>query len=380
MDYEDALPTIIVDMGSSELKCGYGGEDAPRKTFKSLLGWPRHPGVGGIMMGAKKDIFVGSDVVENRGRLRISNPVVRGHVSDWGEADKLLHHTFYSELMIAPDEHPLLMMESPGTSRANREKLTELLFETFNTPALVIANQACMSLFASGRSTGTVVDSGDGVSHIVPIWEGYTLPHNIVTMELAGQDITDYLIKLLREQGLPFSTVSDRDIAHDIKETMCYSAIDFNKECENAAISRSYAKHYTMPDGTEIRLVEDRFRCPEAMFNPSLVGKSLPGIHEATHTCIERCDAFVQKEFYKSIILAGGNTLFPKFEDRLAHDVQRLSGDPDKPVKVVAFPERKYSAWLGGSLLASLPTFPTMWLAKKEYDDVGAVAIHKKSF
>eukprot|EP01064_Diplonema_japonicum_P020596 TRINITY_DN30201_c0_g1_i1.p1 TRINITY_DN30201_c0_g1~~TRINITY_DN30201_c0_g1_i1.p1 ORF type:complete len:379 (+),score=63.51 TRINITY_DN30201_c0_g1_i1:33-1169(+) len=376
-DNEDALPTLIIDIGS-DIKCGYGGEDAPRKVFSAVLGWPKHPGVGGVMLGAKKDVFVGDDVRESEGLLRTVHPVERGVIKDWSDMDKVMHHLFYSELVVAPDEHPLLLSTAPDTSKADKEKFSELLFESFNCPALVLANQGCTSLFSSGRSTGLVLDSGEGVTHLTPVWEGYSLPHYIGRLELAGSDLTKYLVQLLRARGLPFSTPDDFRIAEDIKEKLCYLSADYSKELQNAEVSRSFERFYKMPDGSEIRLCEDRFRCPEALFTPSMIGLSCSGVHTMVNECILKCDSFIQKEMYDNIVLSGGNTLFPAFDDRLTKEVQALSSSA--AVRVTAFPERRYAAWLGGSLLASLPTFPTMWLAKKEYDEVGVSAIHKKAF
>jgi len=379
MGEQDALPTLIIDLGTGELKCGFGGEDAPRKVFPNVLGWPRHPGVGGIMLGEKKDNYVGHGAVEKRGLLRVTNPIDRGVITDWLDMEKVLHHTFYSELIVAPDEHPILVTEAPDTARQSREKLAEMMFETFNGPALAVANTACMGVFATGRSTGLAVSSGCGVTHVVPVWEGYSLPHYITRLELAGNDLTDYLRGLLRDKGLPFSTQDDLRFVEDIKEKLCYVCPDFQAELRNASVSRSFERQYEMPDGEKITLIEDRFRCPEALFDPSMLGLSSPGIHVLSHDCVQKCDPSIRREMYANLVLCGGNTLFPRLEDRLSKEVQELA-PKGVEAKCVAFPERKYASWLGGSLLASLPTFPCMWLSKKEYDDFGSSAIHKKAF
>jgi actin len=374
---DSEVPAVVIDNGSGMCKAGVAGEEAPKAVFPSIVGRPKNPG---IMVGVDgKDVFVGDEAQAKRGVLLLKYPIEHGMITNWDDMEKIWHHCYFNELRVPPEEHPCMLTEAPLNPKANREKMIDVMFGTFNVPNFYVGVQAVLSLYASGRTTGIVLDIGDGVAHTVPIYEGYALPHAILRTDLAGRDITDYLVKLMTETGASFSSSAEREIVRDMKEKTCFAALDFDQAKKEAEQSSTHDVVYELPDGNTVTIGSQRFRAPEALFQPSLLGKEFPGIHELTFNSIMKCDVDVRRDLYQNVCLSGGTTMITGLPERLNKELVSLAPSTIK-IKIVAPAERKFSVWIGGSILSSLSTFQAMWISKSEYDEAGPSIVHRKCF
>jgi len=369
------MAAVVIDNGSGLVKCGFDTETKPTSVFPSIIGRPR---ISGLVLG-ENAVIVGEEAQKKRGILSLRYPVEHGIVVNWDDMETLWQHTFRNELRIDPSEYPVVITEAALNPKNNRERTLRALFETFGIQSLNMVVCPIVSLFATGRTSGIILECGDGVTHTVPIYEGYIMPHAILRLDLAGRDLTDRLCQLLGEKGLQFTTVAEREVVREIKEKLCYVAEDFTSTTRDAiAIGDKGEEAYELPDGQTVNIGSERFKCPEALFQPQLIGlEQQGGIHNLVYDSIRKCDMDIRRQYYRNVVLAGGTTLFRGLSDRLRKEVGALA-PKSVNVRVVALKERRYGCWLGASILAGITTFRKEWITKAEYEEFGAEIIHKR--
>eukprot|EP01063_Lacrimia_lanifica_P035265 TRINITY_DN6688_c0_g3_i1.p1 TRINITY_DN6688_c0_g3~~TRINITY_DN6688_c0_g3_i1.p1 ORF type:complete len:376 (+),score=158.80 TRINITY_DN6688_c0_g3_i1:174-1301(+) len=373
----DFTRTVVIDNGSGVIKAGFGGQDKPSCLLQNVVGRPKHAAVmsGGALQG---DMFVGDTVEHHRGVLRLTYPMEHGHVTNWSDMEAVWSHLF-GQLGVPISEHPVLLTEAPLNSHANKEKAAEILFEQHHIPSLFFSVQAVLSLYAAGTTTGIVADVGDGVAHVCPVYEGFVIPGAVGRSDIAGRDVTSYLQLQLRQRGYNLTTSAEFEIVRQIKEQLCYVAKMPQKEEEMVRKGTFDMSEFRLPDGAKLHLGAEMFRPTELLFDPKLIGSEEPGVSDLLACSIKKCDIDVRKELFTKMYISGGSTLFKGFGDRLLAETRRLLPNKVK-CKLHAPPERKYTTWLGGAILANLTAFRKMMITAETYRDEGARCLHKQSF
>ena len=368
----DEQAVVVLDIGTHTSKCGFAGDDAPRSVFNTLVGRPRVPG---IMIGMDmRDAYVGNEALSMRGLLSMSTPMEDRQVNSWEDISKVWHHTFYNELKVAPEEHTVLLSEPPLNPPQKKEKIIELMFEEFTVKNYYSVIGATLGLFASGKTIGIVVDSGEGGTHTVPVYEGYSCVHAINKLKFAGGEMTSFLRDLLDERGYSFTTPKEIDIVRSIKERLCQVGEEISDTKADDSHYSTSDIYYDLPDGNTVLVKNERYRAAEGLFQPHLYGIRDDGVQHKVFESIMKCDQDIRKELYDHILLVGGTTLVSGIKERLRKEVQSLAPLGTKPV-VVDPPEREYSVWIGGSILASLSSFQKMCISKQAYEEQGGARI-----
>jgi actin-related protein 3 len=410
------LPAVVIDNGTGYCKMGYAGNWEPQFIIPSTIATP-NPKAKGSAVSAKKpgaedlDFYIGDEANDNAATYDIFYPIRHGQIENWDLMEKYWEHCIFKYLRAEPEDHYFLLTEPPLNAPENREYTAEIMFETFNVPGLYIAVQAVLALAASWTSrsqsertlTGTVIDSGDGVTHVIPVAEGYVIGSSIKHVPLAGRDISAFIQQLLREREKNIPPEDSLEVAKQIKERYCYTCPDIVKEFAKydqepskwikqyeGVFEKTKAK-YTVDVGYE------RFLGPEVFFNPEIFSSDfLTPLPEMVDTTIQGCPIDVRRGLYKNIVLSGGSTMFKDFAKRLQRDVKRavdarvkrseelsqgrIKSNP-VDVNVVSHHMQRYAVWFGGSMLASTPEFYSVCHTKAQYDEYGpGIARHNPVF
>jgi len=375
---------VICDNGTGFVKCGFAGAQFPHSIFPSMVGRPilrYEEKVNNITI---KDIMVGEEAAIARSSLKISYPLENGIVKDWNDIDHIWDYTFFEKLKINPPECKILLTEPPLNPKQNRKLMLEKMFEKYGFQGVYVGIQAVLTLYAQGLLTGVVVDSGDGVTHIVPVYEGFSLPNLTQRINVAGRDVTRYLIKLLLLRGYAFNRTADFETVRQIKEKLCYVGYDLKLENQLSNDTTVLVAKYKLPDGRVIRIGRERFQAPECLFQPSLIDVESLGISDALFKCINDADVDLRQPFYEHIVLSGGTTMYPGLPSRLEKDLKdlyrtKLKTKNELKCRIEDPPRRKHMVFLGGAVLAEImKDRDTFWVSKDEWKSLGPDACLKK--
>ena len=373
MNNEDE-PAVVIDNGSGLTKAGFSGDDDPKCVFPTVLGIPKKEGF--IVGLEQKDFYIGEEALKKKDDLQIHYPIDQCQIKSWNDMEKIWNHIFVNEVRVQPYTQPLLFAEPSIGGKARREELAKFFFES-GVPKMYFAIQDVLSLYSVGRTSGFVLDFGFDSLRTIPIYEGYAISHAISSIPLGGKHLNNFLLKMLKEKEK--NKVDDIEVAREIKEKQCMVVLDYDNAIKESQEIGKIDKIHTLPDGSKISISSEQFKCPEALFQPNFVGIDCDGCHKVAFDSISKCDLDVRKDMYQNIVLVGGTSMFEGIKKRVKKEIKALAPSTVK-VKVIASPERKYSVWIGGSLISSLPQFKIMWITKQAYDEVGPTIVYRKCF
>ncbi|KDN46466.1 Actin/actin-like protein [Tilletiaria anomala UBC 951] len=380
---------VVVDNGTGFVKVGYAGSNFPTHVFPSIVGRPilRVEERDSIDVEIK-DVMVGDEAAAVRNYLQVTQPMEHGIVKDFGDMRHVWNYTFDEKLKIDPRGRKILLTEPPMNPKRNREEMCQIMFEEYGFEGVYVAIQAVLTLYAQGLQTGVVVDSGDGVTHVVPVYEGFAMPHLTRRLDVAGRDVTRYLIKLLLLRGYAFNRTADFETVREIKEKLCYVSYDVDLDKRLADETTTLVESYTLPDGRVIKIGSERFEAPECMFQPHLVDVEQPGMGELLFNTIQAAAVDTRGELYKHIVLSGGSSMYPGLPSRLEKEMKQLyltrvlKGDASRlsgfKIRIEDPPRRKHMVFLGGAVLADImKNRASFWISRSEWYEQGARSLDR---
>nr|WNV54349.1 hypothetical protein [Candida metapsilosis] len=383
---------IVLDQGTGFVKIGRAGTNFPDYTFPSMVGRPILRAEERNLLVPDdieiKDIMCGSEASQVRSLLQINYPMENGIIKNWEDMEHLWDYAFYEKMKLNPQGQKILLTEPPMNPLKNRETMCQVMFEKYGFGGVYVAIQAVLALYAQGLSSGVVVDSGDGVTHIVPVYESVVLNHLTKRLDVAGRDVTRHLINLLFRRGYAFNRTADFETVRQIKEKLCYVSYDLEFDSKLSTETTTLVESYELPDGRVIRVGSERFEAPECLFQPHLVDVEQPGVGETLFNTIQSADVDVRSSLFKAIVLSGGSSMYPGLPSRLEKELKQLwltkvlRGDASRldkfKVRIEDPPRRKNMVFIGGAVLANIMADKDhMWISKQEWEEQGPRVLQK---
>lgn len=367
----DEIKTLVIDNGTHCVKAGYAGTKTPRFLIPTVVGTAKQDVE---MVGIKnKAYFVGNEAIAKTNLLDLVNPVENGKITNWEFQTELWDELFTNMLHTSYKDTIVLTGIKPESDPIQMTNSAQIMFEKFGAGGFFAAQQSVLALFSSGLLTGLVMDNGEGTASIVPVYEGYTVPHAIIPTELCGGFLNQHMRDIVSKKDAETASF-DIEQFRFMKEELCYIPIDFQAEDQ----SDETFKEIRLPNGKYYSLGKERFTCSEVLFDPSMADKEVDGIHQIMFESIMRCDIDIRKDLYKNIFLCGGTSMIPGIAERVEKEVIALA-PPSMRIRVLAPPQRKNSVWIGGSVLGAQECFvQNMAVLKAEYDEEGPNVIRRK--
>jgi actin len=372
---------VVIDNGSWTTKAGFNGENAPRVVVPTILGQAKS-GLFNLIEESSKP-YIGRDALNNSSYLDLHRPIKNG-IIDAEKMEKIWAHIFANELKVKPEAHNVFLTESIHSSNKEREKIAEIMFEKFSIFNIHIEPQQVMSLYSTTKTSGLIIESGEGTTEIVPIYEGYIIPQGIRSSPIAGDYMTKNFYENIREKLKKHNVGNTFDISRKIKEKFAEVSLDENliNSFDNLRLYDSRDPNsensFTLPDGNNLEIGNEKFIVPEAIFNPEINSLDTPSLQSLIQDSISNVDLHLRKDFISNIVLGGGNTMIKNFPERLKKELQILLPNNKEHVKINAQKERLYSSWIGASVVCSISNFQQMWISKNDYEEIGPSVINKK--
>ncbi|EFC37747.1 hypothetical protein NAEGRDRAFT_53573 [Naegleria gruberi] len=352
--------TLTIDLGSHCIRAGFSGSDAPVLNFYSMIGFPKYQTTAlNYLSSYSKLSYIGEEANKLRGILSLFHPIDNGKIINWDVLALFFEYTFHN-LNIPLQDSNIMLVEPSSNLKSNRNSLTQLCFESFNSASLGFGNAQVMAMYSAGRTSGLIADCGDSSCRVLPIHEGYVISHASGKLNVGGKSIDKYLGKLLEYKGINFTSSSEMEILREMKESIvtCSKGEEY------------LVQQYELPDGTLIETSRERYECVECLFNPNLVGISSDfGIAELIYNSICKCPIDTKLDLYSNIILSGGTSLIQDFNVKLKQELDQLN--QRHSFRIISPPERNYSSWIGASIVSSMGHMRPYRVHKEQYNEYG---------